>query len=146
MTSAGGVLNQATPSIHSSGLNHLPDRLPMESVDTDLTRYGYAPGDYYNRCCTCTKFFIGAKRSSRCESCASYAKYMEPPTDKPQVSPPPAIFSPTHRHLKTGGLYKVLYSGLIEKDLTTVIIYQDENGVVWVRPFKEFIEKFESLR
>lgn len=62
------------------------------------------------------------------------------------MSHPPAIFSPTHRHLKTGGLYKVLYSGLIEKDLTTVIIYQSENGVVWVRPFEEFIEKFESLR
>lgn len=105
--------------------------------------YGYAPGNYYCRCCTCTRYFEGDKRSTNCEACARNAAALP---IKKAVAQPPVIFAPTHRHLKTGGLYKVLYSGLIEKDLTTVIIYQGDDGIVWVRPFKEFIEKFESLR
>ncbi len=43
----------------------------------------------------------------------------------------------THRHRK-GGLYRVLSEGLLETDGTDVVIYDDVQGQVWVRPATEF--------
>ena len=57
-------------------------------------------------------------------------------------------YQPTHRHVKTGGLYRELHRGFLEKDLTPVVIYQSSDGRVWVRPEAEFddgrFEKFEA--
>ena len=47
---------------------------------------------------------------------------------------------PTHRHLKTGGLYKKLMEGLLESNISEVVIYQDGRGRVWVRSKSEFCD------
>jgi hypothetical protein len=56
--------------------------------------------------------------------------------------------APTHRHLKTGGLYRVLHEGAIEANLTPCIIYQNvASGAIWVRPSSEFWDgRFADLR
>lgn len=55
----------------------------------------------------------------------------------------------THRHVKTGGLYKVLRQNRvrIEKTGEPAVVYQGEDGMWWVRPRKEFFDgRFEALR
>ena len=57
-----------------------------------------------------------------------------------------AAATPTHRHVRTGGLYTVLHRGAIEADLKPAVIYRGENGRVWVRPAAEFDDgRFEPL-
>lgn len=46
-------------------------------------------------------------------------------------------WAPTHRHRK-GGLYRVLCRGILEADRSDVVIYDDADGQVWVRPVDEF--------
>lgn len=46
-------------------------------------------------------------------------------------------FQPTHRHYR-GGLYRKLGEGKQEATLEPVTIYQNEDGVIWVRPTAEF--------
>ncbi len=48
-----------------------------------------------------------------------------------------AEWVPTHRH-KKGGLYRVVAEGVLETDRSAVVIYDDEDGTVWVRPTSEF--------
>lgn len=55
-------------------------------------------------------------------------------------------FQPTHRHLKSGGLYKILYLAKIEADLTPAVVYMGEDGSVWVRPEDEFFDgRFQKI-
>lgn len=72
------------------------------------------------------------------------------PDDADMVNPCkeiPASFNATHRHLKTGGLYTLLFVGVLEKTLEKVAIYQDRKGVIWVRPTSEFFDgRFEALK
>lgn len=52
----------------------------------------------------------------------------------------------THTHLKTGGKYRVLLMGTIEADMTPAVIYDNAEGVVWVRPETEFFDgRFEPV-
>jgi len=44
---------------------------------------------------------------------------------------------PTHQHRK-GGLYRVITRAELEADLSPVVVYDDANGRVWVRPAAEF--------
>lgn len=46
-------------------------------------------------------------------------------------------WKPTHRHYK-GSLYRVVAEGRIEADLSPVVIYDDKEGNVWVRPHDDF--------
>lgn len=46
-------------------------------------------------------------------------------------------WAPTHRH-KKGGLYRVLAHGTWEPDRSPVVIYDDAEGTIWVRPNSEF--------
>ncbi len=51
----------------------------------------------------------------------------------------------THRHRK-GGLYRVLSEGVWEPDRSAVVIYDDAEGKVWVRPRQEFEDgRFEQV-
>lgn len=51
----------------------------------------------------------------------------------------------THRHRK-GGLYRVLMHATLESDRSDVVIYDDAEGAVWVRPTSEFYDgRFETL-
>ncbi len=55
---------------------------------------------------------------------------------------PPGIVNrkewhPTHRH-KKGGLYRFLGRGTLESDRSEVVIYDDEDGTIWVRTAVEF--------
>lgn len=51
---------------------------------------------------------------------------------------------PTHRHSK-GGMYRVLARGLLEADLTPMVIYDDIEGKIWIRPVVEFDDgRFQS--
>jgi hypothetical protein len=53
---------------------------------------------------------------------------------------------PTHRHVKSGGLYVVLFEGKLEKDCSNVVIYRGQDGNIWVRPSNEFYDgRFEVL-
>lgn len=47
-------------------------------------------------------------------------------------------WKPTHVHIKSGGEYRWLLEGIIEADMTPCIIYDNRDGVVWVRPKAEF--------
>lgn len=48
-------------------------------------------------------------------------------------------FDPTHRHVKSGRLYRELRRGVLEADMTPVVIYDDAEGrTCWVRPAAEF--------
>ena len=46
-------------------------------------------------------------------------------------------WQPTHLHRK-GGLYRVLFEGIWEPDWTVVVIYDDGDGQIWVRPKREY--------
>ena len=43
----------------------------------------------------------------------------------------------THRHHK-GGLYRLIGPAVLETDRSNVVIYDDADGAVWVRPAEEF--------
>lgn len=48
---------------------------------------------------------------------------------------------PTHRHYK-GGLYKLISTKVRrEGDAARMVLYEDEKGQLWVRPYEEFIGK-----
>ena len=49
----------------------------------------------------------------------------------------PVMWTPTHRHQK-GGIYRLVCFGTNEADRSTVAIYDDPTGVVWVRSALEF--------
>lgn len=51
-----------------------------------------------------------------------------------------------YEHIKTGGLYRVKQTARMENDGTDVVVYESlETGEAWVRPVKEFSEKFREL-
>lgn len=52
-------------------------------------------------------------------------------------SPTGQAWKPTHRHRK-GGLYRFLAVGCYEADRSSVAIYDDAEGTVWVRAMSEF--------
>ena len=57
-----------------------------------------------------------------------------------------AKWKPTHRHLKTGSLYRVVCEARIEATLDHVIVYESHYGDVWTRPKTEFYDgRFERL-
>lgn len=53
--------------------------------------------------------------------------------------------SKVYKHVKTGGLYKVLTFGLIESNKTLAVVYQSlQDEQVWIRPEAEFFDgRFE---
>jgi len=56
------------------------------------------------------------------------------------------LAEPTHRHVKTGGLYRIIGEGRIEADLSPVTAYVSQKGEMWVRPTAEFNDgRFERL-
>ena len=56
-----------------------------------------------------------------------------------------ALWAPTHRH-KKGGHYRLLGYGTNEADRTSVAIYDDITGAVWVRSAAEFNDgRFDLL-
>lgn len=55
----------------------------------------------------------------------------------PLPAPSKHRWAPTHQHRK-GGLYRVLAEGILETDRSAVVIYDDADGTVWVRPAAEF--------
>ncbi len=53
---------------------------------------------------------------------------------------------PTHRHLKSGGDYRVLLSATLEADRSDAVVYDDRDGTVWVRSAAEFYDgRFAEL-
>ena len=59
------------------------------------------------------------------------------PTAMPPV-PHPKTGPTRWRHRKSGDVYEELHRGLIERDLTPVVVYRGEDGRVWVRPARQF--------
>ena len=52
----------------------------------------------------------------------------------------------THRHLKTGGIYRRLFVAKIEATLEPAVVYEAKDGTRWVRPQGEFEDgRFEEL-
>lgn len=87
-------------------------------------RKGWAPGQYIGSICRdCGRPFMGAKRAFQCADCA----YID--------------WKPTHRHGKTGGLYRLLdLRPIIEKTMEEAVVYEDQSGRMWVRPGSEFFD------
>lgn len=59
-----------------------------------------------------------------------------------------AIWFPhdVYRHAASRRVYRVLHkNALREYDLAQVVVYQGENGQVWVRPVQEFLARFVPL-
>ncbi len=51
----------------------------------------------------------------------------------------------SHRH-KKGNLYRVLAPAILESDRSEVVIYDDEEGTIWVRSKAEFYDgRFREL-
>jgi hypothetical protein len=50
-------------------------------------------------------------------------------------------------HIRTGGVYRLLATGLRESDLSPAVVYQAKSdGVIWVRPTREFFDgRFRPL-
>ena len=54
-------------------------------------------------------------------------------------------WTPTHRHRK-GGLYRVIGHAVWEPDRSPVVIYDDAEGTLWVRPRETFEDgRFQPL-
>ncbi|WP_319533400.1 hypothetical protein [uncultured Cohaesibacter sp.] len=53
---------------------------------------------------------------------------------------PATPWRPTHVHRKSGEKYCVLHVGLLEADLKPVVIYENRDHCVWVRPVSEFLD------
>lgn len=54
-------------------------------------------------------------------------------------------WQPTHRHRK-GGLYRKIAEAVYEPDRSAVILYDEADGTIWVRPKSEFEDgRFEAL-
>ncbi len=43
-----------------------------------------------------------------------------------------------YKHVKTGGIYRVLHIAIKEDDLSHLVVYQDVNQMIWVRPRSQF--------
>ena len=57
-----------------------------------------------------------------------------------------APWRPTHRHLKSGGDYRVICAATLEADRTDAVVYDDRDGTVWVRSAAEFYDgRFAEL-
>ncbi len=50
-----------------------------------------------------------------------------------------------YRHLKTGVIYELICSAYSESELLKMAIYRGPAGNKWVRPMKEFDEKFVKV-
>lgn len=51
-----------------------------------------------------------------------------------------APWRPTHRHLKSGGDYRVICTATLEADRSDAVVYDDKDGTVWVRSAMEFYD------
>lgn len=45
-----------------------------------------------------------------------------------------------YRHVKTGGIYRIVGYAYIEADKTPTVIYEGAMGIWWVRPEAEFFD------
>ena len=55
-------------------------------------------------------------------------------------------WTPTHKHIKSGGLYRLLAPASNEADRRLMAIYENEHGELWLRPLSEFLDgRFEPL-
>lgn len=90
-------------------------------IDNRPHRKGWAPGDYLGKCVKCGAFTQADKRAQMCADCA----YED--------------WKPTHRHGKTGGLYRLTDQRVtIEATNTNAVVYEAQDGTFWVRPYSEF--------
>lgn len=51
-----------------------------------------------------------------------------------------------YTHIKSGRCYEVLFTGLLESNMSDVVIYKGYNGLIWVRSLEEFKERFKYAR
>lgn len=65
----------------------------------------------------------------------------------PKILYNPMLFGRNWLHKRSGKHYQVVATGFIEANLTPCVIYQAKaGGVIWVRPYKEFVDgRFECL-
>lgn len=49
------------------------------------------------------------------------------------------------QHVK-GGIYTVVLVAIREEDLTPFVVYRNGDGIVWVRPLTEFLERFKPAK
>jgi len=85
---------------------------------------------------------------------AAARAYVETALSSPPAAPTPDNngWIPTHRHIKTGGLYQVIGAGKLRTDEPLsdnchMILYRGEDGRLWARSNYEFedTDRFEPL-
>lgn len=59
---------------------------------------------------------------------------------------PPVVpaFKATHRHAK-GGLYMFVTMCTVEADMSVAVLYQGQDGRLWVRPLNQWYDRFTAL-
>jgi transcriptional regulator with XRE-family HTH domain len=59
----------------------------------------------------------------------------------------PNLDTPTHRHVKTGGLYWIVSEATVEATMDQVVVYRSlSTGLWWTRPRAEFFDgRFEAI-
>lgn len=56
-------------------------------------------------------------------------------------------FNATHMHLNSRDMYEVMADGFMERDMSNVVIYRNEDNVYFVRPSSEFYDgRFTEMR
>ncbi|MCY4336670.1 MAG: DUF1653 domain-containing protein [Litoreibacter sp.] len=69
----------------------------------------------------------------------------EPVADAQVANVPSNGWFATHAHRK-GGRYRVIMHAVLEADRSEVVVYDDAEGCVWVRPVAEFYDgRFAAL-
>lgn len=91
------------------------------------------------------------------DTSAAMRTYADDPANRPSSAPAAAMYPPlapsqagpdqgwrpTHHHVKTGRLYRLVSSAILQTsepigDEAFLALYQGDNGLLWVRPADEF--------
>lgn len=51
-----------------------------------------------------------------------------------------------YKHFKEGGIYTVICEGLLESNLKSMVVYESQDGEVWIRPSVEFYGYKDGMR
>lgn len=128
------------PAADESVNGECPDRV-VEAVRRDLLDRSRVGMEKYGRGLTRTDLSLADWLQHAYEEALDLANYLKRAIMEVGggIRPHEPTWVATHRHYK-GGLYRLLFEGQIEADLSRVVVYQGIDGRVWVRPREEFYD------
>lgn len=133
--------------IHISDDHRQPYAIPVSAGESIAQDYGYDQviiiGRAVGRGEHVTTYGKDVKSKSVAAQIGEYLKRAVmgwPAPNQDDLHDKTDEWNPTHRHLKTGGNYRLLMTGSNEADLEPVAIYQGEDRSIWVRPLDQFMD------